>query len=349
MNKKQVFSLIHTKRGSVSLEYIISTSIFFLLIIIGALIFFQQFRYDEKKFNSSVMQAGVASKTADAASDGIESFEIAGLEPKEFMPMSDRESFNQATLSDKIDGKADSYLEAGFIQLITRRFISRSNPANWFEFYLYDMATPRNAFSVYSTQKREGVTDQDFAEFAYSTENAVFFVNGRYYVEIIAALEDKSLIMDMILMSKRFIAKYPGSPVELPELAYLPAGNLDLKSVSLISKNGFGFKDFNNIFTGTYNLDGHKILAFVSLRGSAKEAKSLAVSYDNFMSEFIGPKRIKPETDQIPGLTIVNLFDEYEMFFAKGNVLAGIHSAPDKKAGEQIVVNLYKKINELVK
>jgi hypothetical protein len=349
MNTKSVSALIQTIRDSISLESIISASIFFLLIIIGVLIFFQQFRYDEKKFNASVMQSGTAIKTTDAVSGGIDSFEIAGLEPEGFIPMSDQESFNQVTLSDKIDGKADSYLEAGFIQLITRRFTSRSNPANWFEFYLYDMVLPRNAFSVYSKQKREDVIDKDFTEFAYSTENAVFFAHGRYYVEIIAALENESIIKDMILMSKNFIAKYPGSTAELPELAYLPAGNLNPESISLILKNGFGFKDFNNIFTGTYTLDGHKILAFVSLRESAKEAESLAVSYDNFMSEFVGPERIKPDTDQIPGLIIVNIFDEYEIFFVKGNVIAGIHAAPDKKAGEQIAVNLYKKIGELEK
>jgi len=349
MNKKSVFSLIHTKRGPMSLESIISACIFFLLIIIGALIFFQQFRYDEKKFNASVMQPGIASKITDAASGGIESFDIAGLEPQGFMPMSDRESFDQGTLSDKIDGKADAYLEAGFIRLITRRFVSRSNPANWFEFFLYDMELPRNAFSVYSNQKREDVIDQDFAKFAYSTENAVFFAHGRYYVEILGALEQGSLIRDMILMSKNFIAKYPGSPVELPELAYLPTENLNPESVSLILKNGFGFKDFNNIFTGTYTLNGHKILAFVSLRESAKEAESLAASYDNFMTEFIGPERLKPETDQISGLIVADIFDEYEIFFVKGDVVAGIHSAQDKKTGEQMAVKLYKKVSELEK
>jgi hypothetical protein len=340
---------MQTIRRSASLESVISVSILSLLIIAAILIFLQQFRYDEKIFNVSVMQHGIGAKKGDAATDGIGAIEIAGLEPEGFEPMSDRENFDRAALSDKIDGKADLYLEAGFIQLITRRFMNRSNPDNWFEFYLYDMELPRNAFSVYSMQKRENVTDQDFTEFAYSTENAVFFVNGNYYVEIIAALEDASIVRDMISMSKNFIARYPEGPVELPELAYLPAENLNVKSISLILKNGFGYKDFNNIFTGTYTLDGHKILAFVSLRGSAEQAESLAASYDSFISEFIGPERLKPDTDKIPGLTVADIFGEYEIFFIKGDVIAGIHSAQDRNAGEQVALNLYKKISELEK
>jgi hypothetical protein len=349
MITKSVSSLMQTIRRSMGLESLISASVLSLLIIAGILIFFQQFRYDEKIFNPSVMQSGTGVKTGDAAKDGIMAIEIAGLEPEGFKPMSDMETFDKATLSEKIDGKADAYLEAGFIRLTARRFISRSNPEVWFEFFLYDMELPRNAFSVYSNQKREGVIDQDFAEFAYSTENAVFFAHGRYYVEILGSLEQESLIRDMIKMSKNFIAGYPQIPVELPELAYLPAENLNPESVSLILKNGFGFKDFNNIFTGTYILNGHKILAFISLRESAKEAESLAASYDNFISEFIGPERLKPDTDRIPGIIAADIFDEYEIFFVKGDVVAGIHAAQDRNAGEQMAINLYKKVSGLEK
>jgi hypothetical protein len=107
MDKIPMFPLLRAKKGPIGLESVISALIFFLIIIIGILIFFQQFRYDEKEFNDSVMQSGDVSKTTDAAGS-IDSFEIAGLEPEGYTPMSDQESFDQATLSDKIDGKADT-------------------------------------------------------------------------------------------------------------------------------------------------------------------------------------------------------------------------------------------------
>jgi len=349
MVRQPITPAINKQNGSASPESIISISILFLLVIIGVLIFLQQFRFDEKYFNASAMQTGQVGANTGAASQNKASLEINVIAPEGFFPMSDQENFDQISLSDKIDGKADGYLQAGFIKLACKRFAKGSNQEQWFEFYLYDMGLPRNAFSVYSSQKREGVTPQDFTEFAYSTENALFFANGKFYIEIISALQDKELIKNLITMSKGFIEKQAADNVELPELNYLPAENLDRGSISLLSKNGFGYDKFDNIITATYQVQGKKITAFISIRETKENAEALAKGYDDTLSEFVGKERLKPTTGQIPGVIIANVFDEYEIFFTKGNIIAGIHSAPDKTLGEGIAVNLYKKISGSIK
>jgi len=260
--------------------------------------------------------------------------------------MSAQENFDQISLSDKIDGKADGYIQAGFVRLACKRFAKESNQAQWFEFYLYDMGEPRNAFSVYSSQKREGVTPQNFTKFAYSTDNAIFFAYGKYYTEIISAIQDKELIKSLIATAKDFIAKQSVGTVELPELNYLPTENLDSGSISLLSKNGFGYDKFDNIITATYLVQGKKITAFISIRDTKENAEALVKGYDATLTEFVGKDRLKPESNQIPGLIIADVFDEYEMIFTKGNIIAGIHSAPDKKLGEEVAVKLYNKIKK---
>lgn len=345
MDIKPITSAINEQKGTASLESIVSLSILFVLIVIGAFVFLQQFRFDEKYFNDSVMQAGqgAAETAAVLKNNGI--LEINITAPEGYSPMSDQENFDQITLSDKIDGKADGYLQAGFLRLATRRFAKDSDQSKWFEFYMYDMGAPRKAFSVYSSQKREGVTPRDFTEFAYSTENALFFAFGRFYVEIISAVEDPSLIKDLIVISKDFIDQQPADNAELPELELLPTDNLNLGSISLISKNGFGYDKFDNIITAPYQIKGKKILAFISIRETAENADALAKGYDDTLSEFVGSQRLQPETAQIPGLVIADVFGEYEMFFTSGNIIAGIHSATDKKLGEEVAVSLYKKIS----
>lgn len=350
-------SLLKKQKGSVSLESIVSFSILFILLAIGVLIFLRQFRFDEKYFNTSIVQHGqissensVEQKTENDS--GVTKDDASRLDlavPNGFSPMSEEETFDPITLSDKIDGKADTYLQAGFVRLTCRRFVNNANQEQWFEFYLYDMGSPRNAFSVYSSQKREGVTPRDFTEFAYSTDNAVFFAQGKYYVEIIASIQNKTLINDLVATSNSFVAKQETDNVKLPELKYLPKENLDTGSISLISKNGFGYDKFDNIITATYQVQGMKILAFISIRENAKNAEDLKQGYDETLSEFVGKERLKPETDQIPGLVTADVFGEYEMIFTKGNVIAGVHSAPDKAVGEEIAVRLYKQISGLIK
>jgi hypothetical protein len=310
---------------------------------ISLLVFLKQSHFDKDYFNVTAMQTGQANAKAPA-SQNKDSLEIDIVPPQGYAPMSDQESFDQISLSDKIDGKADGYIQAGFVKLSCKRFAKESNQAEWFEFYLYDMEVPRNAFSVYSSQKREGVTPQDFTRFAYSTDNAVFFACGRYYIEIISAIQDKELIKSLIATSKGFIAKQSAGNVELPELNYLPSENLDNGSISLLSKNGFGYDKFDNIITATYQLQGKKITAFLSIRDTKENAEALAKGYDSTLSEFVGKDRLIPESNQIPGLIIANVFDEYELVFTRGNIIAGIHSAPDKKLGEEVAVKIYKKI-----
>ena len=349
MVRKPAYNPLNKQNGSTSPESIISLSILFLLVLIGVLIFLQQSHFDEKYFDASVMQAGQSGGKTASAAQAKSSVKIEVVPPGGFSPMSDEESFDKITLSDKIDGKAEGYLAAGFVSLTCRRFVSNANQNQWFEFYLYDMDLPRNAYSVYSSQKREGVTQQDFTKFAYSTENAIFFACGKLYIEVIASIKDEALVKKLVVMAKGFIEKQPAENVELPELRLLPTENLDAQGISLISKNGFGYDKFDNIVTAAYRVQGKKVTAFVSIRDSKEKAEALAKGYDDTISEFVGKDRLKSITGQIPGVIIANVFDEYEIFFTKGNIIAGIHSAPDQKTGEELAVSLYKKISGMIK
>jgi len=340
-----MFRNISGQAGGARTESLVSTTILIVLVLIATAVFLKQSRFDEAVFEVPVMQAGQTNSGAEEVSGP----DISSIAPEGFSPMSDTESFDRTTLSDKIDGKADGYLDAGFLRLTCRRFINESQPDQWFEFYLYDMEISRNAFSIYSKQKRDGVADQDFTEYAYATENAVFFATGEYYIEIISAAQDPALVASMIQMAKNFIQQHAAGSVSLPELAYLPTEGLDVKSVSLIPKDGFGYSGFDNIFTGTYEMDGSRIMAFVSIRKTPEEAAALAKGYDDILSEFVGDERISPETRQVPGLVIVDLFGEYEMVFTKDNIIAGAHGVTDKAAGERLAENLYHQISDMTK
>ena len=117
-----------------------------LLAIAGG-VFLQQFN-----FNPAVLVARGAGQNA-AARSFTASQPVADLPPelREFGPL---ETFTPDNLYDKIDGKAELYLAAGFVQMRCQRFALKASPEQWLEWFVYDMGNLPQAFSVFSTQRR---------------------------------------------------------------------------------------------------------------------------------------------------------------------------------------------------
>ena len=132
-------------------------------------------------FNPAVL---VATAAAPAAPKPVASAPNESLPtlPPELSAFSAPETFTADNLYDKVDGKADLYLTAGFVGLQCQRLALKATNDVWMEWFVYDMGTLPQAFSVFSLQRRAEAQALDLTEFAYQTQNALFFVCGRCYV-----------------------------------------------------------------------------------------------------------------------------------------------------------------------
>ena len=127
------------------------------------------------RFSPAVTAREVLSKSATAT----ESLSLTDLAPPDVQAFSPPERFDPETLSDKINGKAELYFSAGFRSLETQRFALDGDPTLWFEMFVYDMGTARNAFSVFSMQRRGDLEAGGPTPFAYATPNGRFLAHGR--------------------------------------------------------------------------------------------------------------------------------------------------------------------------
>jgi hypothetical protein len=186
------------KRTRTKGETLLGFLILAILALIGAMVFFQQFQ-----FNPAV--------TAQSALEGVmEQFSSVQLStlvplPENFTEMTPLETFTPETLYEKIDGQADLYLESGFLQLKSQRYVHTGNQDMWFEVFKYDMGTTENAFSVYSQQYRDDGHPLEWAKYAYSVANALFFVHGQDYMEMRAAGTSDELIASMHEVAKKYV------------------------------------------------------------------------------------------------------------------------------------------------
>jgi hypothetical protein len=118
------------------------------------------------------------------------------------------------------------------------------------------------------------------------------------------------------------------------ELALFPAEDLDEAGISLLASDVFGFEGLNNVFIATYTLAATPLTAFLSLRATPEEARQLASAYEEFLLANGGTP--VPLHSGLQDAVMIQLFDSFELLFAHGRMLAGIHEAPDREAAEKL-------------
>ena len=314
--------------------------ILLLLIITGGLLLKQS------RFNSSILEPGALKQelSSQPTPPLAPVRDLRQYAPKDLTPLSPAESFGPENLSDKIDGKAELYLSAGFVSLTSQRFALKDKPSEWMEAFIYHMGSLRGSYSVYSMQKRSEARDLELGDYGYETENALYFVHGPYYLEIVSSVAQKTMAESMLLFAKNFVSKTPVERNELNELDLFPKKNLNRESISLLPSNGFGFEQFDSIFTAQYMVGDTEVTAFLSRRKSQNDATSLVEAYTSFLLTF-GGTELKSTLD-IPGARLVEIMDTYEIVFSRGSILAGVHGAENRKAAEEIALMLNQSLAE---
>jgi hypothetical protein len=296
------------------------------------------------RFNPAVLQNALFSPSADqknptAPPAANKSF--APL-PMGLAPLTTIETFEPYNLSEKIDGKAELYLSAGFIRLDSQRFENKDGSGMWVEAYVYDMGNGQNAFSVFSAQRREDSRPLPIAQHSYSTPNAIFLVHGRYYVELIASEASERMLQPMLMLAQNFIDNTRTKTAEIDEMKLFPRDYLVTDSISLIASDAFGYGGLDKVYTAEYERDGSYLMAYISYRRTSDEAENLASSYRNFLMSF-GGQQIETKLS-IQNAEMVEILETYEVIFSCGRFLAGVREADDRGQAEALAIQLYHRI-----
>jgi hypothetical protein len=259
--------------------------------------------------------------------------EVQGLNP-----LAPVESFGPDNLSDKIDGKAELYLSAGFNEMSCRKFGLDSAGNAYVEVFIYDMGSAPNAFAVFSGQRRPGSPAIPLTANAYATANALFFTRGRYYVEIVADRAAEGLQSSLEIYAKALLAKLPAEGDSEGAKALFPKDGLATDSVRLSASDAFGLEGFNNVLTGEYSLKGGKATGFIAPRETPGQAQADARRYLEFLAAN-GYQKV--QTSGAPAdLPVLSLENSFEIVFVQGKTLAGVHDATSPEAALQLAAKL---------
>jgi len=325
----------HQKSGKT--ESRLAFAIMAILIIIGAGVFMRQHRI------SPAVIALRPDAQLQTRPSGVDRAALIDASGAGIVPFSPPERFDPDTLYEKINGRADLYLSSGFVGLEAQRFSMDPASGTWVEVFVYDMATPENAFSVFSMQRREGARSDDIAPNAYRTENALFLARGNFYLELIGTDDAPELHDAMGLLAGKFIQTIGGTaPAGAPGSGLFPQEGLVPGSLQLITANAFGYEQLDQVYTCGYLLGGVNLTAFVSRRTDKGAAAALADSYRQTLGSY-GATAVDSAMPA-SGAIALQFFDTYEIVFARGPYLAGVHEADSLEAAillaERLAVHL---------
>jgi hypothetical protein len=263
------------------------------------------------------------------------------------------ETYNYDNLYEKIDGKAPMYQEAGFVGLTAQRFAAKSNSELGFELYIYDMNNAKNAFSVYSRQKRaDGIDLNDLgaSAFGYVAGNAICMSLGKSYIEMIGSAESNELVDGMKGIAKNMATQFkPGEKDKMVELGYFPEGTI-AGTWKLQIDNAFGFDGLTDTYSAQYKVGDKAVSIFLSKRKNADEAKKVAKNYYDFLITN-GAKAITADSEILKsaGASVVDFYGAFEMVFSTGVFVGGVHEADNKQAAEkaaEVLISRLKEIND---
>lgn len=319
------------RRGQARLgaaERFASYGVLAVLAAVAVWLFAAQARFNPAVVVSMAHPKGSA-PAAQAVQASLTSSLIEGLPG--FSPLSPVESYNAETLSDKIDGKAELYLAAGFQEMSCRAFAVGESGQARAEAFLYALDTPDNAFSVFSGQRRPGSRPLSLTANAYSAGNAVFFASGGFYAELVADKASADVLASLESMAAALLAALPaeaaGKPASASVADLFPAQGLDRDSVRLAASDALGMQGFQNVFTADYTLDNGVAGAFLAARATPGEAQAQAKAYAAFLAEN-GFKQVEAP-DAPPGAVVMAMEGMVQVVMARGSVVAGVHDAQD--------------------
>jgi hypothetical protein len=280
--------------------------------------------------------AVLAASAAGAPAPGVRAQGLLASWPDGLSPMGAQEAFGPDTLSDKIDGKADLYLSAGFVSLKAQRVGLAGSPPAWMEAFVFEKGNPSNAFSVFSSQRRPKAADAAIADYSYEADNELCIVHGRYYAEFVCSDRAQSTMRAAEALARSFVAATAVTEHANvgAEEAFFPSEGQIAGTVALVPSDVFGSDKLSNVFIARYRDGAGEVTLFAARRATAQEAARQAQELRSFFVDDCGGKAAAAPAAPL-GASLVELEGRYEAVFSSGPYLGGVHQAADRQSAER--------------
>jgi hypothetical protein len=291
------------------------------------------------------------------------------------------ESFNADNLYEKIDGRAESFLQYGVKGMAYTFYHPTGDASNELQVYIFEMPDTLKAMGKYGSEKPDEATPATIGDQGYTSAGSTLFYAGKYYTQIVSTADDPKFAAFAQELAKRVVARQkPGGtqvfasapapaapptgtapkPTTTPAetsapakpaaaevspatlFAFLPAQKRD-GDPKYVAQDVFGYSFLSDVFMADYKDGDVTWQGFLRPYKDAKEAKEVFEKY------IAGVKKDGAEvktmsTDGADEMVLSNNIGLADFVFRKGNTLAGANGATSPAAAEAFARALAKSL-----
>ena len=340
------------KRTPSRLERIIGVMLLLLLLIIAIGIYIKGQHYDPNIFSPDISKyqqppSGPTPALPKRKGDPTRREAVSNVPglidtdlSQDWKPMGEVEFYNADNLYEKINGKAEQYLEYDVVGLQTVTFINEDGK-RFVDLYVYDMGEPLNAFGIFSALRYPDEPSIDLGQGGYKSD-AYFFWKGKYYTQIILSDSGEEIEKFALNLARNIESKQKELPVEIWGIDKFPKKELLPNSIHYLKKEGLNLSFLNDVYAATYlpvrtqtgEKEGIEITAFLSRRKDESETNQIFEEYRNYLSKYgtlVDEKETKSES-----IIVGEMFGYYDVVFKKGNIIGGTNSVENREYAEEI-------------
>lgn len=189
------------------------------------------------------------------------------------------ERYDVDGLFEKINGKADAYIDYDVIDLTFAGYSQPTDPSVYVDVYAYDMAEPLNAYGVYRSQRSGKEVAVDLGEEACASGTAFFARKGRHYLEVVGSAPEAAEETRAILAA--VLAALPAGKAPANDPTWFPESGRT--RILYARKNALGVESLTDAFLARYEDGARAAVARFDSEADAAKAQSEAVETYEFL------------------------------------------------------------------
>jgi hypothetical protein len=293
------------------------------------------------------------------------------------------ETFNADNLYEKIDGRAESFIQYGVKGMAYTFYHPTGDPSNELQLYVFEMADPLRALGKYGSEKPDDVKTVPIGTEGYSSAGSTLFYSGRYYTQIVSTLDDPKFSAFALDLAKRVAERQKGGSGGAPSVAQAASGANAAAGTPAASNEGeenaitakpaattevspatyfamlpaagrqgdtkyvaqdvFGYSFLSDVFMADYKEGDVAWQGFLRPYKDPAEAKAVLEKYIAGVKKD-GAEVKSLKADGADEMIVSNNIGLVDVVFRKGNTLAGANGATSPEPAETFARALAKSL-----